>query len=887
MRLTKLFFVAVLLVSILSALTYAANYVPDELILILKNEVPSNSGISLQGFGDNIPDSIKKLNQDLNISSAKDVFKAPLKKKLRVMGSRIQPKLPQVLKIKLPPGLSIEQAILKYKNDPQVLVAEPNYINEIAREPSDPRYLDGTQWALNQSGDKDIDAPEAWDVTVGSSSVVIAIVDTGVDWHHEDLAANIWSNPGEIAGNGIDDDGNGYIDDVRGWDFVNVDQPGSSPPGVGEDGYTPDNDPVDYHGHGTHVAGISAAVTNNSIGVAGVTWNSKIMPVRSGYKGIDGGGWLENDDSAAAIQYAADNGANVINLSWGSNASSALIQIAVNYAIASGTVIVAAAGNSDNQLSYYPAAYTDVVAVAATNTTDTKASWSNYGSWIDICAPGLSIYSTKIGNNYGLNSGTSMASPVVSGVAALIFSQNLGLTTTEVISRLKSTADNIDALNPGYEGLLGTGRVNAFRAVGAPTITINHFPQNTLNTTTVIISGEATDAGSSITNVSIRINSGAWALATILGAGSTVSWSYNAGELADGTYMVEVRAVNGIGFTSAPLSYTFYVDIEATLPSTITIGSYGRDITAISTLYLSSNTKMTGQIQPTEHIAAAARPTTGLSTSGVLEVYNLPSSVNTETGNFTIDPSVLPEGGYLLDITISNYNWSDTRYLVKDLATVVENNGPAITDLAINGSTIFTGDSIPATGTITFTLADSSNVVGSLIALNIDGAGIANVDITYVPDIADAPSYAVSYIIADASALAGGTHTIWVTSFDTAGNCSTLEVTGLTVNAGEAKVVGVPLNYPNPFKPGHGEGTEIGYELTAPADITIYIYNIVGELVWKRTYQAGTMGGNAGYNKITWQGRSDFGEVGSNGIYFYRLMSGKSAIGKGRMTILD
>jgi len=207
-------------------------------------------------------------------------------------------KLLGVRKFRIPQDDNVEKWIEAYKNDPNVEYAEPNYIYKIqATYPNDPKFQDGSEWALNQITDSDIDAPEAWDMERGNGRVVVAIVDTGVDWNHPDLEANIWTNPGEIPSNGIDDDRNGFIDDVKGWDFVDTEN--SVWPG--EDGTKEDNNPMDFHGHGTMVAGIVGAVTNNSIGIAGVSWYSKIMPLRAGYAGIDGYAYLEASDAAEAI----------------------------------------------------------------------------------------------------------------------------------------------------------------------------------------------------------------------------------------------------------------------------------------------------------------------------------------------------------------------------------------------------------------------------------------------------------------------------------------------------------------------------------------------------------------------------------------------------------
>ncbi len=329
---------------------------------------------------------------------------------------------------------------------------EPNMRLKITTVPNDPGWRG--KWGLRK-----IWADYAWNTTTGDPSVVIAIVDTGVDWNHPDLAANIWNNTDEIAGNHVDDDGNGFVDDVRGWDFVDT----SASVYPGEDGKVRDNDPMDFHGHGTHCAGIASAVGNNGLGVCGVTWNCKIMAVRAGYKGSDGNGYLELDDAAAAIIYAADNGADIISCSWGSYEDSQIIRDAVEYAYDAGALLVAAAGNDMRDDKLYPAAYDQVIAVSATNELDKPAWFTNFGEWIELAAPGVDINSTVFDDSYEEMSGTSMATPCVAGVAALVWSQFPEMSRDEVRAQLRFTSDDLG--EEGFDFYFGYGRVNARKAV--------------------------------------------------------------------------------------------------------------------------------------------------------------------------------------------------------------------------------------------------------------------------------------------------------------------------------------------------------------------------------------------------------------------------------------
>lgn len=290
--------------------------------------------------------------------------------------------------IKLPKDVSVDEAIRYYMQAPNVEYAEPNYIVHAMSTPDDPSF--GSLWGLNNTGqtggtaDADIDSPEAWEKTTGSDSVIIAVVDTGVAYNHPDLTDNIWVNAGEIPDNGIDDDGNGYIDDVYGWDFID------------NDGY-----PEDFNSHGSHVAGTIAAQGNNGSGVTGVMWNARIMAIR--FLGLTGSG--STSDALSAILYATANGAHIINNSWGGTGFSQALKDAID---ASTALVVCAAGNegtdNDGSLPSYPASYSspNIISVAATDHNDNLASFSNYGATnVDLSAPGVTIYSSIPQFSYG------------------------------------------------------------------------------------------------------------------------------------------------------------------------------------------------------------------------------------------------------------------------------------------------------------------------------------------------------------------------------------------------------------------------------------------------------------------------------------------------------
>ncbi len=370
---------------------------------------------------------------------------------------RIPPGLMRVYRLKLDATVDVRAAVEALSADPHVEYAEPNYIAQAAGQaprvhklehlgqalspvaappPNDPLLVD--QWGLRK-----INAASAWDVVTGTPAVVIGVVDSGLDLTHPDLASQVWRNPGETPGNGVDDDNDGYVDDVNGWNFV----AGSS-------------DVSDDSGHGTQVAGVIAATTNNGQGIAGVCWNCRMMPVK-----VLQGGIANYSDIAAGVAYAAAKGARVINLSLGGYADSHALRDAIAAAVAQGAVVVGGAGNDNASAPFYPAAYDNVLAVAGTTEADGKAAFSNYGPWVDVSAPGVNIRTTFLGGDWGSSSGTSLAASFASGLAGLIRSRWPDWSEALVRNQIVRTAEGIDALNPAYAGQLGTGRLNAAQAM--------------------------------------------------------------------------------------------------------------------------------------------------------------------------------------------------------------------------------------------------------------------------------------------------------------------------------------------------------------------------------------------------------------------------------------
>ena len=298
------------------------------------------------------------------------------------------------------------------------------------------------QWALSK-----IQAFDAWDKTQGADSVLIGMIDTGIDYFHPDLQNKIWQNPGETGNgketNGIDDDNNGFVDDYRGWDFT--DRVGFPFDSTGGDYLGWDNDPLDEQGHGTYISGIAAAQTNNFTGIAGAAPNIKLVNLRA----FDPGGYGEEDDVAAAILYAVQMGVKVLNMSFGDYSFSLVLRDVIQFAYSKNLVLVGSSGNGNSSNPHYPSGYSEVICVGNSTQEDFRAGNSNYGSTLDLMAPGTQIVTTARNNNYASISGTSAATPHVAAAAALILSLG-NFTNEEVKQILKSTSDDIDEPGLGY-----------------------------------------------------------------------------------------------------------------------------------------------------------------------------------------------------------------------------------------------------------------------------------------------------------------------------------------------------------------------------------------------------------------------------------------------------
>jgi subtilisin family serine protease len=334
---------------------------------------------------------------------------------------------------------TLAAAMTDYRDQSEIVqYAEPDYlVFPTTTVPNDPRFPE--LWGMQNTLDTDIDAPEAWDRGTGNQNVVVGVIDTGIDYNHQDLAGNIWWNPGETPDNGIDDDGNGYVDDVHGWNFV----------GAG-------GDPMDDHYHGTHVSGTIGALGDNNVGVAGVAWNVRIAAL----KFLDASGRGYTSDAIEAVDYATDQAFTLTSNSWGGGGFSQGLKDAIDRAHAAGILFMAAAGNDygrdNDQVPQYPSGFDcpNIIAVTATDQNDGLAYFANYGvTTVDVAAPGVDILSTIPGDSYTELSGTSMATPHVAGAAALIMAAD---PTMDHMAVRRSIFNSVDSI-PAMAGRISTG----------------------------------------------------------------------------------------------------------------------------------------------------------------------------------------------------------------------------------------------------------------------------------------------------------------------------------------------------------------------------------------------------------------------------------------------
>jgi subtilisin family serine protease/uncharacterized membrane protein YkoI len=592
-------------------------FVEDEFIVVLKRAVRAGFRTT-QGPSNRPAVNVATLQQLIDRHGVARFRRQFATARPRPQGSA-SPDLTGHFKVRIPRGVSLDVALVDFANDPNVERVEKIGIHPVFITPNDSFYPD--QW--QHHAPSGIDSNLAWERRSGNPSVVVAVLDTGVHHNHPDLNANVWVNPREIPNNGIDDDNNGYIDDTRGYDFVESATGASSFTCCDADCGTADNDPSDHNGHGTHLAGIVAAVTNNGIGVSGIaggfgngtpqsTGNGvRIMPLRVGWNGallglLCGNGLIRMDYAAEALHYVAAQkaaGVNIaaVNCSWGSSDSGGF-GAAVDEVLASDVMVIHAAGNSGNSTADYLGSKVGVMSVAATDQNGAGASFTNFGDYVEISAPGVDILSTWVGPDpntayYATASGTSMATPHASAVAGLLESFNSGLTGPQKFGLMVSSTKPY--VNDGRN--LGSGILNANLALGAagpatPDFLVSASPGNRL----VVVGGGASYdvTATALSGFSGTIDFGASGLpfgaaasfspGSVVGSGTSTMTVTTGPGTPVGSYPITITATGGGLSHTANVTLIVYIPGAALFVKTDTAtqgtwkGTYGAQGYAIA-----------------------------------------------------------------------------------------------------------------------------------------------------------------------------------------------------------------------------------------------------------------------------------------------------------------
>jgi subtilisin family serine protease len=435
-------------------------WTPAEVLVV---GTPPSSRAEARALSSQDPFSVRELarNRGVKVTRARAAFQGPSATRAFPGGAWV---------LSLETGVDPVQAARLLAQDPAVLYAGPNHVWKIRREPAtEPSSLPVTRFAKPASNDTlfsqqyalvSARVPEAWNSTSGQG-VLIAVIDTGVELDHPDLADQIAVNAAERDGiPGFDDDGNGFVDDVDGYDFT--DAPGL--PAIG-DYLGRDPDPTDDIGHGTQVAGVACAARDNGIGIAGVAPGARLLAIRAGFKTNLPffSAMLQEDDAAAAVLYAADRGARVMNLSFGDVVDAPVIRTAIEYARDRGVLVVVSAGNTSGDAAQYPATYPGVLSVGASDRDDNRTAFSTFGQDLDLLAPGLSVLTTTLGGGYKQSSGTSFSAPMTAGVAALVWSLHPNWSADQVAWRIRLSARREGG---GWTAASGWGLLDAAAAVG-------------------------------------------------------------------------------------------------------------------------------------------------------------------------------------------------------------------------------------------------------------------------------------------------------------------------------------------------------------------------------------------------------------------------------------
>lgn len=854
-------------------------FLPDEIYVQFFHELAADASGNLQ-----LEPQVEALFAAVPIASISPVFpKTAPDKRLAGMQRTYR------IKVQNPDHLS--DILQRLSESPAVVYAERVPLRRMFDIPNDPLWNSQYHLALLQTD-------SARSIHTGDRSVAIAIIDGGINYLHEDLHSEIWVNSAEDVdgdgflspadNDGIDADGNGFIDDVIGWDFVNI--PGQGFPG--EDDSLADNDPMDFGGHGTHCAGDAAAATNNGLGIASAGGDCQIMCIRAGMTASNGFGYIYY--SIEGIYYAANNGAKVISMSYGGPSPSSTEQQAVNYAHSLGAICVAAAGNDNNTLVQYPANYDNVLAVAATDAQDLKADFSNYGSWIDLCAPGDAILSTVIGGGYGNQGGTSMSTPIVAGLAGLTWSMFPQYTNNEIIDRILTSSDNIDTLNPGYAGQLGAGRVNAFKTLDKVirVLSLEIIDNASGNGNGRLDYGETADLLVTLKNTYQTISgvnatlSGLDPLLTVTdslsfyGNMSLGSSGNNAGDL----FTVMVGADTTISATT--LRITIHADGGYQYQKIVQLPVGVRDILIVNDDQTSGASKISYYTTALDSlqksydlwdVQAQGLPGGNESTYPIIIWYTGEAEQNVLNGaeQLFLENYLNNDGRLFLTGQNIAYDLVEQQSGIPFFenylhAAYMQNNAG---DFSLDG---LPGDPIGAGQTYIILGSGGANNQNSPDVIN----AVTPAQPAIVYDIASQSSQAAIYY--------SGAYRLVYFAFgwegiNDQGPAKRQEVMERVLNwLDQPTAIGIhdnlPIpqqvvlfpNYPNPFNPE----TAISYQLSAISKIELTIYNSLGQKVRMlvKTQQA------AGRYETTWDGRDDTRREVGSGVYYVRLRTDNSTL---------
>jgi len=726
-----------------------------------------------------------------------------------------------IVHVVLKPGVDNATAIAQLSQDPRIeYVHSDHYVHAFAI-PNDPSFP--IQWGLHNTGQAepqgagtvhaDIHAPLTWDMTTGSTNVIVAVIDTGIDYTHPDLQNNMWVNAGEIPNNGIDDEGDGFVDDVYGVNF-------STSPNTG--------DPMDDNGHGTHVAGIIGMEGNNNTGATGVNWHVRLMAL----KFLDKNGQGQTSDAIQAFIYAQAHGVKVINCSWGGTTFDQGLQDAITNAHNAGIVVVAAAGNNNSgnchdRTLYYPANMNHVIAVAATNNKDTKACFSVEGTGISMGAPGVDIYSTFASTpsspNYQYLDGTSQAAPHVAGVAALIFSVAPTLTPAQVRLAMENNVD----VPAGWDTVhWGHGRLDAFQAVRSVFDTTPPTVQITAPTTGSTVSGTVTVTATASDDHAI------------------------------GRVEFEIDGVLKATVSTAP--YQFNWDTTLYTNATHHVKATAFDIatnTAISTVAVtvlngSPTVAFTNPLDSQVLSGTVNATATASGTGGIrrVEFYldgTLIKTATTAPYGFTLDTKPSANGPHTL--------------LAKAFDGVGNNNSASI-------NVTFSNDVTPPS--VSFLSPANNGTVSGNFAISIqatDDVGVTRVELYLDNNLMSTLTAQPYNFSLNATGLANGSHVLLAKGYDAAGNIGSASITVTLAPAS----TGVSA-FNNLFNPARSEQVQMSYTMATQDHVLIQVYDRDGADI-RRLFDQDQAPGSY---TVSWDGRNNEGSTVASGMYVVYLQLG-------------